>query len=95
MAFPDIYNTALTNNTPNWINNMQLLQASSTGVELKDCLIKCIKMCEGSHSTKMGTYGDAYRELVDYVPPAGGPALPPGWFLDPNDNIYKKEDING
>lgn len=91
----EIPQIGLSNNAPNWIYNLQMLQASSLGTDVKDWLITCIKMCEGSHSEKVGTYGEAYRELIDYIPPQGGPALPPGWYIDPDDHIYKKEDIDG
>ena len=66
---------------------MQLLQVKTDGIELRDQLVVCIKMCDSSHSKNVKDENVYYTELIDWP---GGEQLPPGWILNPTTGDYEK-----
>lgn len=87
--------------SPNWIREMQKLNAKSDGKELRDQLVSCLDMCNHSHMVNVGISEEGQiDEIIDWggvgdSPPWIAPELPVGWMLDPSDHTYKEVPING
>ena len=79
----------MVNNNPDWQSKMQLLQVKTDGIELRDQLVLCIKMCHTSHSKNVKDEDIYYADLIEWEGGQGVP-LPPGWILNPTTGEYEK-----
>lgn len=79
----------MLNREPNWQRMMQTLQAKIIGDDVKNQLCLCLIMCNESHAQNVDTEGDEYEAIIAWD--GEHDPMPPGWILDPNDLIFKRE----
>ena len=75
----------MVNSNPIWQKHMQLLNVKIDGLELRDQLVKCLKLCYSSHSSNVKGEEFYYLDLLEWP---GGEQLPPGWAKVPETGEY-------
>ena len=79
----------MVNNSSTWQATMQLLQVKTEGLEFRDQLYECAKLCYTSHTKNVKDEDIVYAEIIDWP---GGTTLPPGWIILPNGKYVKMLD---